>query len=400
MVIKVLLLAGWLGIFSNTKADQIQEQLDQCVLLINNDSTEQAKQIIDSIVIEFGSNLQKAKYHQLKGYCLHINNQLLDALKNYNYALDYLSQTGDDHDGMKLALLKNKGDILTIYKDYREAYNSTEKALEYIEILENDEKIKEKASILFNLGRIKYMEKSYEEAITIFSESQVISPRNRNLNAIGLCYLGKEEFDQAISYFQKVISESKDTETIGKAWHNLALAMVKSGRSGAESNFIEALKLKSGKHRIRTLREYGKYAITEKNDLVLAINLLEEAKGFIDELPNNPEFNEIYHWMNVAYAMNNDLQNSLNCSNIFYEKNNTFLEDQKELREKELQFQLMMAQREYEMEKKLASTIDWYDRKITYQVLISLMLLGFIAYRIVSWYYTKKSLEKELQRLF
>lgn len=319
----------------------------------------------------------------------------MDAFKAYNSALDHLSLSDNSDTLMRLKLWKNKGDILTYYKHFDDAIHATQQALKYAELLEDNRRI---AGVLYNLGNILHHNQEYDQSIAFFSKSYQLNKKLVNINNIGAGYLGKQDYDLAFQYFERVIEQSDNSATIAKAYHNMALCMDRSGQPGAEQYFIKALEMKQGKDKVRTLREYGRYAMNN-NQIKQSIDLLHQAEALLPELPYDPEYNEVHHLLDRAYTISQDMDNALSYSDSYFAVNNEFLTEQKQIREKELQFQLMMAQREYEMEKKLATTIAWYEQKITYQIAISLLLMGYILGMIFWWYRKKRQVEREIKAI-
>ena len=81
--------------------------------------------------------------------------------------------------------------------------------------------------LLFNLGRLHFMQKNYEKAIESFQQVLETDPDDFDANQnTGNAYLQLEKYNDAIPYFEKATQIKPDSFN---AWNNLGVAYVRAG---------------------------------------------------------------------------------------------------------------------------------------------------------------------------
>jgi tetratricopeptide (TPR) repeat protein len=89
------------------------------------------------------------------------------------------------------------------------------------------EKVPNNKDIIFNLGRLNFMQKNYEEAIENFKKVLEADPEDfESYLNIGNAYLQLEKFKESIPFYQKAIEFKPDN---ANAWNNLGVAYVRAG---------------------------------------------------------------------------------------------------------------------------------------------------------------------------
>ncbi len=83
--------------------------------------------------------------------------------------------------------------------------------------------------IVFNLGRLNFMQKNYEDAIENFKKVLELDPEDfESYLNIGNAYLQLEKFEDAIPFYQKAVELKPDN---ANAWNNLGVAYVRAGET-------------------------------------------------------------------------------------------------------------------------------------------------------------------------
>jgi Flp pilus assembly protein TadD len=91
------------------------------------------------------------------------------------------------------------------------------------------DKVPNNKDLIFNLGRLNFMQKSYEDAIKNFQKVLEIDPEDfESYLNIGNAYLQLEKFEDAIPFYQKAVELKPDN---ANAWNNLAVAYVRMGNT-------------------------------------------------------------------------------------------------------------------------------------------------------------------------
>lgn len=116
-----------------------------------------------------------------------------------------------------------------------------EKAIEtYQSALESNPEDKD---LLFNLGRLYFMQENLSDAIVMFKKVIDLDPGDAEsyLN-VGQAFIGEKHYEEAIPYYEKAV-ELKPESYVG--WYNLAVCYIQTGqREKGEAAFAKAEKLK------------------------------------------------------------------------------------------------------------------------------------------------------------
>ncbi len=90
-------------------------------------------------------------------------------------------------------------------------------------------KVPNNKDIVFNLGRLNFMQKNYEDAIENFQKVLEIDPEDfESYLNIGNAYLQLEKFEESIPFYQKAVELKPDN---ANAWNNLGVAYVRAGNT-------------------------------------------------------------------------------------------------------------------------------------------------------------------------
>ena len=90
-------------------------------------------------------------------------------------------------------------------------------------------KVPNNKDIVFNLGRLNFMQKNYEDAIENFKKVLELDPEDfESYLNIGNAYLQLEKFEESIPFYQKAVELKPDN---ANAWNNLGVAYVRAGKT-------------------------------------------------------------------------------------------------------------------------------------------------------------------------
>jgi len=140
-----------------------------------------------------------------------------------------------------------------------------------------------------NLGKIKFEQKEYYEAILNFKKAAELNENNSDVyNNLGICYLNKKEYEQAISNFKIAINLNNNNE---EYYNNLGRVYFKNKQyDEAISHFKKAIDFDNDntdyyKNLIELYEKIVKEK-NEKNDTDIIRNILKNYDDFINSKRN------------------------------------------------------------------------------------------------------------------
>lgn len=196
--------------------------------------------------------------------------------------------------------------------NYNEALLLTQKA---ISKAETNKDIKEQASENYNLGKLYYDLKKYDDAIELLLKSTALyanqKPNIKELTAyynLGLCYMAKENFDKASIYFDKAkyiqnLLKVNDTAEL----FNLQKGLIYKSKNKLDlaRPVFEAIIAKPDNPEILNTKAEALYQIgsieIQKNRSNLALNYLNKALDLNSKLENLQQRSNIMLALSIVY---------------------------------------------------------------------------------------------------
>lgn len=201
---------------------------------------------------------QSGEAHFLLGYVLFKEQRAKESLAEYTEGAKYTKPSAYDLEAVA-------GDYVLL-KDYPDADKWFTKAAEW-----NPGNFQ----VLYYLGRTKYNENRFDEAVTVFLDCLKLDPRNiKAEDNLGLSYEGLGRTEEALDAYRKAIEWGKQAASPDAGpYLDLGRLLVASDRVSEALPFLrEALKLSP--EDVRTHRELGK-AYLHANQLAEAQAELE-----------------------------------------------------------------------------------------------------------------------------
>lgn len=121
-------------------------------------------------------------------------------------------------------------------------------------------------------------------------------------NALGICYLKKENYEKAVAYFKDSVSLSN---SYAEGYHNLATALKQSGGDAVsiEEAFMSAIKADPDFEKAHTALAW--FYLEREENLDSAIKHLEESSRL------NPQDPRILYGLGLAYFMTGEVSRAL-----------------------------------------------------------------------------------------
>lgn len=206
------------------------------------------------------SNATSADAHYLLGYILFKERNAKASLAEYTEGAKYRKPDAYD--------LEAVGGDYVLLHDYLDADKWFTKSAEW-----NPGNFQ----VLYYLGRTKYYENRFDEALTIFNECLKLQPKSvKAEDNLGLAYQGLNRNDDAMNAFRTAISwEENQSKKDSGPYIDLGSLLVDTNRAGeALPHLLEALKISPNE--MRAHRELGK-AYMHLNQLDKAQTELERS---------------------------------------------------------------------------------------------------------------------------
>ena len=177
--------------------------------------------------------------HYLLAYTLLRENMPKESLSEYTRAAALQTPSAED--------LKNVGQAYVLLNDYDDAARWMSRAIDM------DPK---DAEIWYSLGRLRYSEQKYSEAVDCFRKALLLAPENvKAENNLGLSYEGLNRQDDAIAAYRQAIAwQHADATSKGSEQPllNLAIALLHEGNAAeAQPLLLRAVTIAPNDSRVR-----------------------------------------------------------------------------------------------------------------------------------------------------
>jgi tetratricopeptide (TPR) repeat protein len=254
-----LLLFAALLVYSQVAADP----LAQARSLIESNNLPDAERALRTFLT---SDPSFAGAHYLLGYVLFRENKPKESLAEYTTAARFRTPTAED--------LEVVGADYVLLGDYSDADKWLTKAVEW-----NPNNVQ----TLYYLGRAKYNENRFDEAIAVFLKCLQLDPTNvKAEDNLGLSYEGLGKMDEAMAAYRAAIAWQADAKVKNSGpYINLGNILIETDRSEEAIPYLtEAVRLSDD---LRAHRALGK-AYLHANQLDKAQAELEKC---VDLAPQN-----------------------------------------------------------------------------------------------------------------
>lgn len=355
-------------------------------------------------------NFSKGKAFALKniGMGYYFQGKYLEALQNWNESLEVFEQVKDETG--EANLLNN---IAAIYAQQ----GDDEKGLEYsLKSLAISEKLKDKLRILSALntvGSIYYNKKAtWDKALNYLlmalpyceelGDNDALGTISEN---IGEIYFEKNDFTNAVSYFEKSIKALGNSPNSSFAYTGIGKVYLQQGDiitalSYNNKALAIAEKFNSKPNIVRALEGIANVYFVQKN-YTTALNYLIKANTIAEEIKAAPDLKDIYRDMAVAYANTSDYKNAFKYRTLYADIKDTLynIETDKKLGSLQFEFDLEKKQSQINLltKDKALTALELQRQKFAKNAfMIGLALAFMIAILLLRSYLIKKRTNKIL----
>ena len=265
---------------------------------------------VESIIKDFNNSKIENAFFQISEL-IKKNPENLEYIFLYAKMCNQVNKLDESEKASLFLLSKNKNSIeylQNLYSTYLKKNNINKSEIFIKKLLKIDSKHYEAQR---DLGYIEYTKENFDNAHRILQK--IITKKNHDpfaLNILGLIYLKKKLITKAIQLFDKAIFHNPkyidSYNNIGKTYFDL------EDLNEAFNYFKKAYKI--NKNNGRTLINIGNYlSLKDKN--------LNAIKAYEKALLQEPQNNEIYSNIALAYARNRDFVNTKTFYNKASKKN-------------------------------------------------------------------------------
>ncbi|MBV6646666.1 MAG: tetratricopeptide repeat protein [Cyclobacteriaceae bacterium] len=406
--------------------------LFNCAVLTAKDINESVQEVFDLLSTDYGKATEKAKE------VLQESTEKADpyGIVKCNFTLGFIEQSNGNYGKSILYYLEAvrhaepdsynnvSYDIINLNKNIGnllQEYNLHELSLQYYkkgaDEASRSGNIKEFVNVSYNSAKSLSRAGRKEDAIKVLEQclerKDLISKRviAQILNRIGAIHESAENFELAISNYQKLLDfvefdEEINTQYSVIAFHNLGSAHFKKAEyDKAIENFLKALPIRreiDNKTKLfLTLRDLGE-SYAEAGRFKSSLDYLNEAKLTFEEfkLPLTESNITIYKLLGNTYRGLKDTSLSLAFHEKYYSTLETYLEKQKKVEEIDKQYNLeLITERYYTLvaQQERNDQIKFFSiMGISAFLAIVAMIVGYNAY---SKYRVRRDLERSISMI-
>ncbi|MEO8412678.1 MAG: adenylate/guanylate cyclase domain-containing protein [Ginsengibacter sp.] len=370
-----------------------------------------------SLAMEAKNLAEKIKFSEGTAFALkniglgyYYQGKYLEALQNWNESLAAFKQIKDETG--EANLLNNIAAIYTQQGD-------DEKGLEYsLKSLAISEKLKDKLRILSALntvGSIYFNKKAtWDKALNYLlmalpyceelGNSEALGTISEN---IGEIYFEKNDFTNAISYFEKSIKALGESPNSSFAYTGIGKVYLQEGDiTHALSYNNKALaiaeKFNSKPNIVRALEGIAQVYVRKK-DYSTALGYLSRAKGVAGEIKAAPDLKDIYRDMAESYAKIQDYKNAFTYQTLYSDIKDTLYSYAADKKLGSLQFEFDLEKKQSQInlltKDKALTALELNRQKfVTNAFMVGLTLAFMIAVLVFRSYLIKKRTNKILDR--
>ncbi len=355
-------------------------------------------------------NFLEGKAFALKniGMGYYFQGKYLEALQNWNESLEVFEQIKDATG--EANLLNN---IAAIYAQQ----GDDEKGLEYsLKSLAISEKLKDKLRILSALntvGSIYYNKKAtWNKALNYLLQALPYCEELGNNDALGTIsenigeiYFEKNDFTNAVSYFEKSIKALGNSPNSSFAYTGIGKVYLQQGDIISALSYNNkalaiAEKFNSKPNIVRALEGIANVYVVQKN-YPTALNYLSRANTIAEEIKAAPDLKDIYRDMAVAYANTSDYKNAFKYRTLYADIKDTLynIETDKKLGSLQFEFDLEKKQSQINLltKDKALTALELKRQKFAKNAfMVGLALAFMIAILLLRSYLIKKRTNKIL----
>lgn len=340
--------------------------------------------------------------HTVAGYAYLKKEEFIKATAHYLQANE-LIQKDEKYIKDKVSILKNLGYIAKTFLAHEHALGYYNESLAIV----SEE---EKAGILYNLGNVYKNMEEYDSALAYFNKSLALASQfNQSKRVIrakvqlGIIFGKKAWYEKSESQFRSIITETKtqsSSKYAGRAYHNLANNyMNQNDLLSAIDLFSNALELFTAEtDRFITYMDMGNCYL-KMQDYQNALAALQTAENLYSDAKPYPEYAEVYNLLATAYKKSNNTETAFLSLRTYGAELKEFL------RQKEEIIKMLNKQRFEQLVNTRAAYNDLWSQLTTQRnlgILASIatgILLLTLAYKRYKSIRLKKAIARELNSI-